>query len=506
MLCTFFAFPLLLVCGSSSLAADAAHQHIDPARVDAQLLKVQSNYAIWMVPELIARTAGHEVRGFIFRFYRQKLDQPMADLIFEYADTRWSYPVAIRDDGSTLLMTGDKIHLIPSSGPAFELDFAPMTCLIMYPDGFLVWMAPYARQSQPTYFVPFDGKQLQPGDRILVDDESSRAYCWNPNGGRTAPHRSKDLLLWIADSKLHAFNLKTRERTEIKLAKTTYPISTVKDFDGSTVLCDGCAFDAKTGEILGESDFPKQPMNVRIAFAIHDRIGYYFDTIPPSEKPEHGSLRAVDLTSIDGTNVPFCDFKPLSAERTDDGLMTWDGKRWKLIPWLKDSRWSPHADPSAFLKGYRISHYLNAAVEMQKLDPEHRTASLRELAIDPQHASEMYPLCRMLFDAKDKGEFRGALRRYPGTLGDWHYTDRPLEPITLWDDIPILVVTEYNDEPNTRPENPLDYVNYCLENCKWRDVKFAASDAAHIKQVVEAFIAAHPEVGRDAAFVREQAQ
>jgi hypothetical protein len=55
-------------------------------------------------------------------------------------------------------------------------------------------------------------------------------------------------------------------------------------------------------------------------------------------------------------------------------------------------------DEFAFLKNYRSQHYLETAIEFQKQAPDQRAANLRALAKDPNRASEVFPLCRMLFE------------------------------------------------------------------------------------------------------------
>ena len=44
------------------------------------------------------------------------------------------------------------------------------------------------------------------------------------------------------------------------------------------------------------------------------------------------------------------------------------------------------SDPFSFMHEYRIAHYLKAAAELQKLDPDKRVARLMELANDPPMA------------------------------------------------------------------------------------------------------------------------
>jgi hypothetical protein len=168
-------------------------------------------------------------------------------------------------------------------------------------------------------------------------------------------------------------------------------------------------------------------------------------------------------------------------------------------------------DTWAFAATYRISHYLETAAQLQTLDVDHRAARLRELAADPRNGSEIFPLCRMLFEAKENGEFRrpsiGGTNFVGGAASVVRpaYADWPLEPITLRDDIPILIVRFM--WMGGRPEPPIEYLDYCLEHCRWRDTRYSPVSAARIKQIVEEFITANPKFTKDdAAFLRWQCE
>lgn len=162
----------------------------------------------------------------------------------------------------------------------------------------------------------------------------------------------------------------------------------------------------------------------------------------------------------------------------------------------------------AFMRGFRIAHYLVVAAQLQAWDSSNRAVRLRELAGDPQHASEVYPLCRMLFDAKPGSQFRRPMIGFPiffdGSLGrSANYADWPLEPIALVDGVPILIVQGYMLAGRAEP--PLKYVDYCLKSCRWRDVRFVPVDPARLLKIVDDFIAANPRLKRSAEWLERQA-
>ena len=161
-------------------------------------------------------------------------------------------------------------------------------------------------------------------------------------------------------------------------------------------------------------------------------------------------------------------------------------------------------DTFAFLEHYRIQHYLESAQELQKLEPAQRAKRLKTLAVDPKRASEVYPLCRMLFVAKPKGEFRRPMIGGASFIAGGDYADWPLEPITLFENIPILVVNGYM--LGGFPEQPEWYVDYCLKDCNWRDTKYEPVSLQKRKEIVEKFIAANPNAKEEADWLRRQAE
>jgi hypothetical protein len=162
---------------------------------------------------------------------------------------------------------------------------------------------------------------------------------------------------------------------------------------------------------------------------------------------------------------------------------------------------------------------LKAAADLQQLDEPTREARLRALALDPMRGSEVFPLCRMLFEAKPDQVFRRPLLGGPAFVGDtlahdvrWAtsatsggiYGDWPLEPITIYEGVPILIVRGYL--LGGLPESPEQYLEYCLNVCRWNATTYSVVDASRLRETVEQFIAANPEMARDADWLREQAK
>lgn len=157
-------------------------------------------------------------------------------------------------------------------------------------------------------------------------------------------------------------------------------------------------------------------------------------------------------------------------------------------------------DTYAFLENYQISRYVDAAASLRKLEPTLRASELRELARDRKFASDVYVLCRMLFEAKPGQEFRRPLIGAASFLGNTTYDDWPLEPIALEQGIPILIVRGYTLAGVAEP--PGGYVEYCLSSCAWRPAATPGQRGA----VVAKFIGAHPKLAGDAEWLLRQAR
>jgi hypothetical protein len=129
---------------------------------------------------------------------------------------------------------------------------------------------------------------------------------------------------------------------------------------------------------------------------------------------------------------------------------------------------------------------------------------LRILAHHPRRSPEIFPLCRMLFEAKE-----GELFRRPALGGPWLVAhgstpNWPLEPIAIFKGVPILVARGYTLLGH--PESPPDYLEYCLKACKWREARYTPRSPHELQAIVEQFIAVTPAVAVDADWLRAQAK
>ena len=162
-------------------------------------------------------------------------------------------------------------------------------------------------------------------------------------------------------------------------------------------------------------------------------------------------------------------------------------------------------DPHGFIADYRIGHYLNLAASLQRMSENDRKDKLRAMSNDPRVAPQLFPLCKMLFEPeRDNGVFRRPIIGAPTFIGSTTYDHWPKEPITIYQGVPIMVVTGYNLDGKS--ESPGSYLEYCFVHLQWRREKFTPVSKERIKQIVARFIEANPKFANEADRLRAQAE
>jgi hypothetical protein len=141
---------------------------------------------------------------------------------------------------------------------------------------------------------------------------------------------------------------------------------------------------------------------------------------------------------------------------------------------------------------YKIDAYLDAARSLQALGKDKACALLNELAEKELADKHGWPflrtvtLCRMLFRAKPKDTF------YSAGIGAWLFVgkrdsdDWPLEPIVIVDGIPFLVAC--GAVLGGMPELPTSYVQYCVKDCDWNDLKFKAKTKDEKRKALDSLL------------------
>lgn len=113
----------------------------------------------------------------------------------------------------------------------------------------------------------------------------------------------------------------------------------------------------------------------------------------------------------------------------------------------------------------------------------------------------------MLFEAKNEVEFRRPLIGGAAFFGKTDYPHWPLEPIDIYEGVPILVT--YGYMLGGEPESSRAYVDFCVKNCKWRQDLYAVRTSDELKKIVAKWLTQRkwpaPLSDRDRAFFIDQA-
>ena len=115
--------------------------------------------------------------------------------------------------------------------------------------------------------------------------------------------------------------------------------------------------------------------------------------------------------------------------------------------------------------------YIAAAAKLRAAGEE-ATAKFLTAAVDDKkvRGRGVTVLCRMLYEAKPGEKFRRPLVGAPQLMGGTKAEDWPLEPITIVDGVPFVVVDGYS--LGGLPESTEQYLKYCLDKCVWGSVKY----------------------------------
>lgn len=119
---------------------------------------------------------------------------------------------------------------------------------------------------------------------------------------------------------------------------------------------------------------------------------------------------------------------------------------------------------------FRSDACLTVCSALQALPVDERIRRLEEFAASAEQELAVIVICRMLFQARDGGEFRGAFLGAGFGLGGTDNASWPLEPIVISHGVPFLVIRGYVGGGSI--ETAYDYLRYCLSNCVWTETRY----------------------------------
>jgi len=135
------------------------------------------------------------------------------------------------------------------------------------------------------------------------------------------------------------------------------------------------------------------------------------------------------------------------------------------------------------IRSYRAAPYVAVATELQSLPREEAVARLRQWADSQKYDEQVIILCRMLFERRAGGEFRRPGLGGPQFYGETTTKDWPLEPITVVDDVPFLIVFGYVLAGHA--EDASSYLDYCLAEAVWARRRYHAVNRREIAAALE---------------------
>ena len=142
------------------------------------------------------------------------------------------------------------------------------------------------------------------------------------------------------------------------------------------------------------------------------------------------------------------------------------------------------------IRSYKVAPYVALATELQSLQKEEAIGRLRKWAVSQKYDEQVIILCRMLFEPRPGVEFRRPKLGGPQFFGKTTMKDWPLEPITVIDDVPFLIVIGYM-LGGVAEQGP-SYLNYCLSSANWTTRRYRAVSKEEIAAAFKKLLKSTP--------------
>ncbi len=159
-----------------------------------------------------------------------------------------------------------------------------------------------------------------------------------------------------------------------------------------------------------------------------------------------------------------------------------------LVSDEEDFRTAARNLESSFSENYRVDPYIRAAGILQKMGKQEACRLLSTCAAEKESRVPIGEICRLVFKAKKDSSFRRQLIGAVGFLGGTDYKDWPLDPFEIIDGVPF-VVTDGGYFLGGRPESNKKYLEYCVRECDWNDLKFVPKSEKEKKTALDKLLA-----------------
>jgi hypothetical protein len=140
---------------------------------------------------------------------------------------------------------------------------------------------------------------------------------------------------------------------------------------------------------------------------------------------------------------------------------------------------------------YKADPYLVVASALQAEGKEKAKLIMADPAGlgEDKNGLKVILLCRMLFLAKPKGDFRSPLLGLPIFVGPTKSDEWPCEPLDIVDGVPFLIVKSYRLDG--LPESSIHYLDYCIKCCDWNQEMFKPKSAQEKQKAMSELLANH---------------
>ena len=135
------------------------------------------------------------------------------------------------------------------------------------------------------------------------------------------------------------------------------------------------------------------------------------------------------------------------------------------------------------LRHFRPEPYLRVVLALQSIPKDEAISLIRKWSAQPDYNEQIVILCRMLFEAEDRSQFRRPGLGGAQFFGATTYDDWPLEPIALVNDIPFKIVFGYILAGVA--ESGSTYFQHCVTKGKWTSRRYHIATTAEIQKAFD---------------------
>lgn len=317
-------------------------KEIDPATAGVELMWVRGNWGVWSSTQPIEKYLSHRMRRELCKTYLQRLPDGRAQFVEKHVGSPFRFDIvgisaAATDDGTLITHRGHTLEWRSTDGTTVRSPELKEWVEQIDVDGVLVQdpttNGEKGRQIAGAFrFIPLAGKAL----------ELERAVELAPAGldmflHHDAPVRHGNEFGWTEGRVAHFVDIKSgrRREVELKAPAVLHPSHfRLVAFDERVIHAVLLAFNAESGEVLGEADLTKRSTPFPPLVALHGGISYHIIGENFAAYRRGGRIIATNPHSKTSGYVAFAEAPYQPIGRSATGLNLWTGTEWRHVPWL----------------------------------------------------------------------------------------------------------------------------------------------------------------------------